>query len=113
MALDRYGRSEYCERYRDDKRPYGRNQERGYGREMSGHDYGRDRSFGQQDRYGGGSHRDESRYEDRESYRGAGDPDRDHSFLMVRKGAPDGALLRLAHRHRTVRRSACKHHHEA
>ena len=31
--------------------PYGRNQERGYGREMSGHDYGQGRSFGQ-DQYG-------------------------------------------------------------
>lgn len=53
MAQDRYGRDYSGERYRDEdeSRRYGRNQERGYGREMSGHDYDAGRTY--EDRGGG------------------------------------------------------------
>ena len=51
MAQDRYGRSSYNERHRDDDRPLRPQPRTWLWREMSGHDYGQGRSFGQ-DQYG-------------------------------------------------------------
>jgi sporulation protein YlmC with PRC-barrel domain len=78
MAQDLHHRRQSGERYRDeeDDRRFGRNQERGYGREMSGHDYRQGRTFGR-DRFTGGPSREEERYEDRGS-RGS---ERDRGFV--------------------------------